>query len=254
VPDQSYLDTKYFIDDTTYNCPFCNRRNLAYDISYVFDFDWSTNKKCYGYTVRCSSCRYESMHLSYDKIHYIDHRNKYLFNDEDFDIDTKIFYSVPTSFFVMDNRIPKIIRELITEAEGCLKMNYLTGASACMRKSIYELLRIERAKGRDYESRIKSLKEKYSQIDPSFFDILAQIQDMTSDKIHEQSWDKWDSPYLRFIIYTLKNILEEIYVQPNIRTNRHNIVLKMQEHLKKDKKSKRDSASPDETPIGDAEK
>jgi len=46
------------------------------------------------------------------------------------------------------------------------------------------------------------------------FDNLGDIQDMTSEKVHEQSWDKWDSNALRLIIETLKIILYEIYVQP----------------------------------------
>ncbi len=71
---------------------------------------------------------------------------------------------MPTSFFVIDARIPGIIRELITEAKGCLKMNFLTGASSCARKAIYELLVIERAEGADYETRIKSLKPKYGRV------------------------------------------------------------------------------------------
>lgn len=50
------------------------------------------------------------------------------FND-DLDIDAGIFYSVPSSFFVVDSRIPAVIRELITEAAGSIKMNYMTGAS-----------------------------------------------------------------------------------------------------------------------------
>jgi hypothetical protein len=52
---------------------------------------------------------------------------------------------------VLDNRINVTIRELITEAEGCLKMNFLTGASACIRKAIYELLVLEEATGEHYE-------------------------------------------------------------------------------------------------------
>ena len=51
----------------------------------------------------------------------------------DINIDENIFYSVPSSFFTIDSRVPKEIRELISEAEGCVKMNYLTGASACTR-------------------------------------------------------------------------------------------------------------------------
>ncbi|OYD16906.1 hypothetical protein CH333_02350 [candidate division WOR-3 bacterium JGI_Cruoil_03_44_89] len=174
------------------------------------------------------------MHLSYENIRSSD---LHLFEGS-IDIDSKIFYSVPTSFFVMDSRIPSVIRELITESEGCLKMNFLTGASACMRKAIYELTIIEKAKGKDYESKIKSLKSKYPSIDPELFDILSQIKDMTSDKIHEQSWDKWDSPYLKLIIETLKTILYEIYVAPKIKADRLNSIRRLKETLVKDKKGK----------------
>ncbi len=234
MQDQSHLDKKYFIDETVYNCPFCNRRNVRYSLFDTFKFDWSNNKECFVYLVECSSCEKVSMHLSYEDISTSTGPDF----KEDIDIDSKIFYSVPTSFFVMDDRIPRIIRELITESEGCLKMNFLTGASACMRKAIYELLIIEEAEGADYESKVKFLKKKYPDSDPTLFDILAQIQDMTSDKIHEQSWDKWDSPYLKFIIETLKAILHEIYVLPEIKADRLKSVLKLKEDLEKDKKRK----------------
>lgn len=237
--DKSNLDKKYFIDSDVYNCPFCNRRNVTYNIASVVDFDWTEKKRCYVYVVICSSCRNKSMHLSYEALH-LEYNTKLFQN---VNLDSKIFYSVPTSFFVIDNRIPNIIRQLIDEADGCLKMNYLTGASACMRKAIYELLIDKKAQGPDYESKIKFLKGKYQQIDPSLFDVLAQIQNMTSDKIHEQSWDKWDSPYLRYIITTLKIILDEIYVQPEIKAARYKEVQKMGENLSKDKKSKRGPAN-----------
>ncbi len=116
-------------------------------------------------------------------------------------------------------------------------MNYLTGSSACMRKTIYELLILEKAEGADYESRIKSLKELHPDSDPNLFDILAHIQGMTSDKIHEQSWDKWDSPNLKLIIETLKTVLFDIYVLPQIKKERSLQIEKLQEGLKKDKKA-----------------
>ena len=47
-------------------------------------------------------------------------------------------------------------------------------------------------------------------IDPELFDVLGHIQQMTSDKVHEQSWDKADSPTLRLIIESLKEVLYEI--------------------------------------------
>ena len=235
MQDKSYLDRKYFIDKNVYNCPFCNRRNVTYWLTKVIKFDWNETKICYVYLVECSSCGKVSMHLSYEKI-YVLLKNLKIFFEDNIDIDSEIFYSVPTSFFVMDSRIPSVIRELMTESEGCLKMNFLTGASACMRKGIYELTIIEKAEGKDYESKIKFLKSKYSQIDPELFDILSQIKDLTSDKIHEQSWDKWDSSYLRLIIETLKIILHEIYVEPQIKIDRLKTIRCLREKLVKDKK------------------
>jgi len=240
VKDYSYLDKKYFIDETVYNCPFCNRKNINYYVDASFSFDWNENKRCYGLLVECSFCDNISMHLSFEKLNERDYMKKGI------DIDSKIFYSVPTSFFVLDDRIPAVIRELITESEGCLKMNFLTGASACMRKAIYEFLIKEKAEGTDYESRIKSLKKKYPDSDPNLFDILAHIQDMTSDKIHEQSWDKWDSKYLKLIIETLKTVLYDIYVLPKVKEERSKFIRELRESLVKDKKEKTGSKSKQE--------
>jgi len=217
MADMSHLDEKYFIDESVYNCPFCNRRNVKYTISDYCVFDWSNTKKCYIWIVNCSSCEKTSMHLSYTDISW--EHNFRRFKD-DIDIDANIFYSVPTSFFVIDSRIPRIIRELIAEAEGSLKMNFLTGASACTRKAIYELIIKEESEGDNYEDKIKYLKKKYPQIDETLFDILCHIKDMTSDKVHEQSWDKWDSKHLTLFIETLKAILHEIYVLPDEQKKR----------------------------------
>jgi hypothetical protein len=239
--DQSELDKKYFINERVYNCPFCNRRNIIYYLKDYFEFDWRNDKKCFAYLVICSGCDKVSMHLSYQDIRdkesrvYI-YQKPYPLFSKGIDIDSSIFYSVPTSFFVIDNRIPAVIRELTTEAEGCLKMNYLTGASACTRKAIYELLVLEGMTAGDYKERIKSLKKKHSSIDPTLFDILSHIQDMTSDKVHEQSWDKWDSPNLKLIIEATKAVLYEIYVLPKIKQERSLQIQRLQENVTKDKK------------------
>jgi len=234
MEDRSDLDKKYFIDDTVYNCPFCNRRNVRYKIVLGTQFDWNNSKKCYVFFAQCLSCDRVSMHLSYDELTIpTSFRGDWIMKSAVGDIDSKIFYSAPTSFFVIDSRIPALIRELITESEGCLKMNYLTGASACMRKAIYELLIKEKAEGKDYDSRIKSLKSKYPSIDPELFNILSAIQDMTSDKIHEQSWDEWNSPTLKLIIETLKNILYEIYVISEIKKDKLTIIKQLREKIKK---------------------
>ena len=149
MEDQSYLDQKYFIDPTVYNCPFCNRRHVTYVNEGSAKFDWSNDKKCWVWFVKCESCRKVSMHLTFAELEAVKRGVVYFRNDVD--LDSTFFYSVPTSFFVIDRRIPRIIRELITEAEGCVKMNFLTGASACTRKAIYELTVKENAEGDRYE-------------------------------------------------------------------------------------------------------
>ena len=231
--DLSSRDGKYFIDQHVYNCPYCKRRNVKYQIHDYFSFDWLADKTCYVWLVKCSDCGNKSMHLSFEDIK-ITNISRFV---SDIDIDSKIFLSIPTSSFSIDPRVPAIIRDLITEAEGCLKSNFLTGASACMRKAIYELTVIEQCEGEGYEAKIKSLKKKYHQIDPSIFDVLAHIQGMTSDKIHEQSWDKWDSPNLRLIIETLKTVLYEMYVEPSIRKDRVSFIAQLKEDISKSKKA-----------------
>ena len=243
MPDMSHLDQKYFIDEDVYNCPYCNRRNVQYEFMEANSFDWTIEKKCWVIFVRCSSCYNTSMHLSFTDIFK---RNAYGHliafaiesDDHDIDIDDNIFHHVPSSSFILDDRIPKIIRDLISEAEGCLKMNFLTGASGCTRKAIYEFVSYENADGKDYQSRIKSLKAKYPQVDSQFFDILSHIQGMTSDKMHEKSWEKWDSESTRLFIRTIKEILKSIYVVPDDQKKTKSKIDKMyQDFLKKlDKK------------------
>lgn len=227
--DQSHLDRKYFIDDGAYNCPFCNRNHVTYELSDHGEFDWNNSKKCHYFVVECGSCGKQSMHLSFTDLTERGHMQQRMKRGQD--IDDQVFYSQPTSFFVLDNRIPRMLRELITEAEGCLKMNFLTGASACMRKAIYELLVKEKADGEHYEDRIKSLKGKYPLVDDIAIDVLAHIQGMTSDKVHEQSWPHWDSKHLRLIIEALKSVLDDIYVAPRIREERAKMIQELRQQV-----------------------
>jgi hypothetical protein len=242
MPDLSALDNKYFIDQNVFNCPFCNRRNVMYSVSFPDNFDWTDDKKCYIYLVLCHSCQHTSMHLSFEEIKVKQKwsiSEGYVFEiEEGIDLDSKFFYSVPTSFFVLDERIPRILRELITEAEGCLKSNFLTGASACARKVVYELAIIEHADGDDYESRLKSLKAKRSDIDGEYFDTLLTIQQVTSSKVHELSYDKWNSAHLRIILTALSEIFYAMYVVPQVRQEKRSAILRLKDevlgHRKKD--------------------
>lgn len=232
--DNSNLDAKYFIDEYVYNCPFCNRRNVSYFLRDPHSFDWAPEKKCYIYFTVCNSCGQESMHLSFEEITVKSTRysNEYRFDiAKGEELDIKFFYSVPTSFFSLDKRLPKILRELITEAEGCLKSNFLTGASACARKIVYELAILEKAEGTNYDERIKSLKKIRSDIEEVYFDTLLTIQQITSDKVHEQSYDGWQAKHLRLILSTLVELLNIIYVIPEIRNEKRESILSLKKEI-----------------------
>ncbi|HET7545475.1 MAG TPA: hypothetical protein VFK05_36660 [Polyangiaceae bacterium] len=238
MPDHSALDARYFIDDHVYNCPFCNRRNVAYYVTNWFTFHWTATKKCMVVFVRCESCKYISMHLTYSVLGFelVMRRDKdSIFHFKDLKqgqpIDELFFYSVPTSFFVINEHVPKILRELVTEAEGCLKSNFLTGASACIRKVIYELAIHQHASGGNYDERLKSLKDTHPEVESAFFDTLLTIQEMTSAKVHEQSYDGWSSSHVRVILAALEQILNELYVVPQMRAEQRQAILKMKEEL-----------------------
>ena len=152
-------------------------------------------------------------------------------DDEGAILDDAMFYSVPTSFFVLDERVPRVLRDLLTEAEGCLKSNFLTGASACARKIVYELAQIENATGDSYEDRIKSLKSVRPEVEPTYFDTLLTIQQVTSTKVHENSYDGWEAGHLRIILAALSEVLHELYVLPAVQDDRRKAVLALRKEL-----------------------
>jgi len=119
----------------------------------------------------------------------------------------------------------------MTEAEGCLKSNFLTGASVCARKMIYELAILEGAEGDNYENRIKSLKQKRTDVEEEYFDTLLTIQQVTSEKVHEESYDGWDAKHLRLILSTLSEILGLMYVIPELRKEKRKSILSLKEEL-----------------------
>lgn len=239
--DGLHLDRKYFIDESTFNCPFCGRRNVIYRLEdRGVEFDWTKNKKSFAYFVSCTSCNNKSMHLSFEQISVGVYRNgRYVFElSESQDLDRLFFYSVPTSFFVLDSRIPAELRELFSEAEGCLKSNFLTGATACARKIVYELAGRHDVQAPNYEERIKALKNVFPSVDSTYFDTLVTIQEMTSNKVHENAYDGWKSEHLRLILATLAEILIEIYQLPELRKERRQSLIDLRNEVLGDKQNK----------------
>lgn len=255
--DQSHLDRKYFIDKDKYNCPYCNRKSITYTVVGEFSFDWSNDKKVWGYQVQCGgdSCGKTSLHLSNHNIHVSidsfasmieiseDGKSSVRVYMKDLEIDNLFFYHQPTTFFTLDSRINEKVRTLVAEAEGCAKMNYLVGASGCLRKAIYELLEIEQVpktdpKGNmlDYGDRVKVLKIKYSTVPPEYFDALANIQGMTSEQLHEGGWKPWTQSEFRFLVETTKEVLTEVYVRPQDKASvlQKILSLKPQKEIKRE--------------------
>ena len=229
MPDQSHLDDKYFVDKDRYNCPYCHRRHVVFEITTTHEFDWSDSKKCHVLHVKCGSCGKESMHLSFSDLTIYTQYGSYKFTSDA--IDDKLFYSVPTSLHAIDARIPLVLRELLTEAEGCLKSNFLTGASACARKVVYELAVLMGAEGDNYEDRIKSLKSKLISVDGTYFDTLLTIQQVTSEKVHEQSYDGWGAKHLKLILASLYEVLQELYVIPKVREEKRKAILTLKSEV-----------------------
>jgi hypothetical protein len=132
--DLSHLDRKYFLDANRYNCPFCNRGSVSYTVLWSQQFNWSAERQAFVYVVQCgeNDCRGRSLHLS--NFHFPDPAQRYvarfskapdnLAENAEFDptqLDSYFFFHQPTSFFTIDDRIHSELRELISEAENCLK-------------------------------------------------------------------------------------------------------------------------------------
>jgi hypothetical protein len=141
----------------------------------------------------------------------------------------------------LDSRIDRALRELILESENCLKMNFLVGASACLRKAIHELLEkeqswVEQPNGRiNYRESVIALKGKFPRVPPEYFDALSGIEQMASDKVHEGSWQPWSPERLRALLDVTKNVLHEMYVISLEQKARAAVVSRMLGELKADK-------------------
>ncbi len=255
------IEGKYFIDQDKFNCPFCKNRAVKYLVLGVATFNEKVDKEFQAIFVKCCHCHKISMHLAKEKLvetkynfvllnqdstNYRDHldpsREQYFFDRDrgllnyDFEfkeiylktepkeIDESMIMHIPSSFFILQEEIPKKLRDLISEAENCITNNSLTGASACIRKTIYEFVLEKKLQGESYEEKIKSLKKKYPQLDENLVNILSHIQGMTSNQVHEASYEKFQSNDAKAYVELLKEIFDEVYVKPKQREQKHSAI------------------------------
>ncbi len=268
MTNYSELNSKYFIDDKAFNCPFCGLRNTSYTILAILEHDISNEKKGKIVLVQCNKCQKISLHfVPYDMntsrwdVGEIGVVKNYLYGKRvvdrpdnisfrnsqdddaefDVDIDSNIYHSIPSSFFTMDDRIPKIMRKLFDEAQECRRSNLKTGASACLRKLIYTLLseQLNKKEGKSkqslrqlgyehYSDCTKALKEYYPTL-KIFIEPLEDITGITSDQLHEDSWSEISSQDLNICLESIKDLLYEIYVQPQILQERRDKISQMRQ-------------------------
>lgn len=242
--DKSFKDRKYFIDQHTYNCPFCKRNNVKYSIVDKGDYDCDLEQKMYFYIIECSDCEKKSFHLTKyclaphqgrnadypnrfpDPIEQLDgekNRKKIIKNDIEIDeLDDVFIFHQPNSSFTIDPRINTKIREQLIQSKDCLNSNFLTGATACLRKAMYRLLKLEKISEKEpgndtfikHEERIEMLKKKHPQIDSDLLDDLKSIQCITSIELHENDYPDFSGKDLKLLQEVFKEVLYELYVAP----------------------------------------
>jgi hypothetical protein len=83
-------------------------------------------------------------------------------------------------FLAVDNRAPAAVRELISEADGCLKAGFMTGGTVCAQKAIQTLLQHEGAEGASYEARLHALSQKFPSVPQSLFALCIRLGESSS--------------------------------------------------------------------------
>ncbi len=78
----------------------------------------------------------------------------------------------------------------------------------------------------NYGECIKELKDHYISLDV-FFEPLADITGIMSDQVHENSWKEMNAKDLNICLESIKDLLYELYVQPEILKERRDKISQM---------------------------
>ena len=132
------------------------------------------------------------------------------------------------AFLNPDPKVPGSLRDLLTEVDGCLKHNFLTGATACAQRAITTLLTIEKVDGPDVQARLRALTEKYPAVPQMLSSVLLQFGDATS-----RDGAKLNASGLNLLVVTLKAALYEIYVLGPERAERLEYVRQVFESIER---------------------
>lgn len=127
-------------------------------------------------------------------------------------------------FLTLDDQVPLPLRALLDEADGCLKMSFLTGAGACTGRTL-DLLISEQGLGEgDRAEQILQLGKKHPAVAESFLRGLSLVTNNPSGA--------WDEARVTLAIAILKAIAYEIYVLGPERKERAAYVIELLERFK----------------------
>lgn len=130
------------------------------------------------------------------------------------------------AFLTVDQRVPASIRELLAEADGCLKAGFMTGGTVCAQRAVQLLMQHENAEGATFEARLHTLSQKFPSVPQSLFALCVRLGD-SSGKEHPAL----DVERLKVLNVALKIMLYEIYVLGPDRTERLKYLQQMLESI-----------------------
>jgi hypothetical protein len=146
-------------------------------------------------------------------------------------------------FLTVDARVPAPIRDLLNEADGCVKNAFLIGGTACAQRVIQILLTAERVEGADLEARIRALAEKHPSVPQMLTTVLQKFGETAM-----RDGAKLSAGGLNLLIVTLKAIVYEIYVLGPERVERLEYVRKVVDSMERKQSDKRGAAAAAESP------
>ena len=122
-------------------------------------------------------------------------------------------------FLTVDDQVPLPLRALLDEADGCLKMSFLTGAGACAERTLDLLLAEQAVAGSDRAEQILQLGKKHPAVAESFMRGLSLVTNHPSGA--------WDEARATLAIAIVKAIAYEIYVLGPERKERAAYVIEL---------------------------
>lgn len=127
-------------------------------------------------------------------------------------------------FLTLDDSVPRPLRALLDEADGCLKMSFLVGAGACAGRTLDLLLAEQGLTDGERGEQILQLGKKHPAVSESFLRGLSLVMNNPTGS--------WDEARATLSIAILKAIAYEIYVLGPERKERAAYVIELLERYR----------------------